>query len=451
VSSDLESLAKQAYIYGYPLVYDVSQVVSQTTKPTVLGGAPVNLFAHADQLAGPNDRFVSINNDTLYSIANCDVTHEPLVLHAPDTHDRYYVLQFVDAWTNNFAYIGRRATGTQEQFFLLASSYWDGETPAGMQLIRAPTNVFTIVGRFSVAGSQDLPAVRALQAETSLTPLSTFSRQAEQPARQMGDWNVAPFDTRVPQEQQFWEKLRAWLALFPPPQGDRPFVEMLHPLGLLEPESPYVVTDPLLAQVLETGAREGQEEIEAITRAGHGSPVNGWQSGLHSFDYNLDYFGPGTIDSPAWKVASRRHAYLRRAAAARGGLWGNHGYEAVYESTYTDDHGEQLNGARQYVLHLVKEPPQDAFWSLTMYDVPDFSLVANAIERYSIGDRTPGLKKNVDGSIDIFIQHDAPDPDQQSNWLPAPAGDFRPVMRMYQPRTELINGDYSLPPIRRAA
>jgi hypothetical protein len=179
--------------------------------------------------------------------------------------------------------------------------------------------------------------------------------------------------------------------------------------------------------------------------------VNGWQSALHGFDYNLDHFGPGTIDSPLWKVASRRQAYLRRAAAACGGLWGSHAYEAVHESAYIDDYGEQLNGARRYVLHLAHEPPQDAFWSLTMYDVPAYGLVDNEIGRYSIGNRTPGIQRNPDGSIQILIQHDAPEPDKESNWLPAPAGDFRPVMRVYQPRKELIAGDYNLPPIRRAA
>ncbi len=149
------------------------------------------------------------------------------------------------------------------------------------------------------------------------------------------------------------------------------------------------------------------------------------------FDYNLDHLGPGTIDDPAWKMRDRGVSYLARALAARGGLWGNNGYEAAYPMTYTDADGDQLDGHHRYVLRLEKDPPVDAFWSLTMYDLPDFYLVANPIDRYSIGDRTPGLHRDSDGSLTIVIQHEQPA--DTSNWLPAPAAPFRPIMRLYQP------------------
>jgi hypothetical protein len=170
---------------------------------------------------------------------------------------------------------------------------------------------------------------------------------------------------------------------------------------------------------------------------------------MHSFDYNLDHFGVGTIDAPEWRIDDRATAYATRAGAARGGLFGNHGYEADYEFVYVDADGEQLNGARRYELRLDTLPPVDAFWSLTMYDVPEFLLVANPIDRYSIGDRTPGLQFAADGSLTIHLQHEAPADDRRSNWLPAPEGDFRPIMRMYQPRPEVFAGDYTLPAIRR--
>jgi hypothetical protein len=444
-------LATEAYIYGYPFVYNLSEMIKGTTQPDTALGAPVNLFSHASKLADPQDHFVSLNNDTLYSVAGCDVTREPLVLHVPGTHDRYYVMQFVDAWTNNFAYVGRRATGTAEAAYLLAGPGWQGAVPAGLPRIHTPSTVFAVVGRFAVAGAADVPAVAELQRQTWLTPLSRYPAPPATQGRQLGDWPLAPWDQDVPEDLRFWEQVRAWMRLFPPPQRDHDFVRTLAPLGLLEPHSPYRAAPSALVAALRTGAQEGQETIERVTRAGQGAPVNGWLSALHSFDYNLDYLGPGTIDSPAWKIAERQQSYLVRAASARGGLWGNHGYEAAYAWSYVDDQGEQLNGTRRYAIHFAQTPPVDAFWSLTMYDMPQYYLVANPLHRYSIGDRTPGLHYNPDGSLDLVLQHERPGAEQEANWLPAPAGDFRPLVRMYQPRAPVLNGSYQLPPIRRLA
>ena len=170
---------------------------------------------------------------------------------------------------------------------------------------------------------------------------------------------------------------------------------------------------------------------------------------MHLFDYNSDYFGVGTIDAPEWRIDDRTSAYATRAASARAGLFGNHGCEADYEIVYVDADGEQLNGAHRYELRLDAMPPVDAFWSLTMYSVPKFLLVANSIDRYSIGDRTPGLSVAADGSLTIHLQHESPGPDKDSNWLPTPEDDFRPVMRMYQPAPEVLAGDYALPAITR--
>jgi len=167
------------------------------------------------------------------------------------------------------------------------------------------------------------------------------------------------------------------------------------------------------------------------------------------FDYNLDHLGPGTIDDPAWKMSDRHSSYLARALAARGGLWGNHGYEAAYPMTYVDADGDQLDGGNRYTLTFDQDPPVQAFWSITMYDLPDFYLVANPIDRYSIGDRTPGLRRDGDGSVTIVLQHEPPvDP---SNWLPAPAAPFRPIMRLYEPAADILDGTYQIPPITKAA
>ena len=117
--------------------------------------------------------------------------------------------------------------------------------------------------------------------------------------------------------------------------------------------------------------------------------------------------------------------------------------------TYIDADGDPLDGRNRYALTFDEEPPVNAFWSITMYDLPDFYLVANPIDRYSIGDRTAGLRRDSDGSLTIVIQHE--EPADTSNWLPAPAAPFRPIMRLYQPRQAVLDGSYQMPPIRKAA
>ena len=213
----------------------------------------------------------------------------------------------------------------------------------------------------------------------------------------------------MPAELAFFEQLRTWMQAFPPSGPDRAYQQRFTPLGLLDPASPNADCPPGLARALAAGAGAAKQKIEATLKEGGLAPVvNGWTLTFHMFDYNLDHLGPGTVDDPAWRIGDRDASYLARALAARGGLWGNHGYEAAYTMTYTDADGDQLDGHRRYVLRLEKDPPVDVFWSLTMYDLPDFYLVANPIDRYSIGDRTPGLRRDNDGSLTIVIQHEQP-------------------------------------------
>jgi hypothetical protein len=437
VSDDLTALAADAYVYGFPLVFGLQHVRGLVSRR---GGwaapASFNCFSHAPGLAGPRTRFVSVNNDTIYSIAQVDVSGGPVLLRVPDTAERYYVLQFVDAWTNNFAYVGRRATGTAAGSFLLVPPTWRGHAPAGAAVIEFPTTVGTIVGRWACDGPADLYAVRALQRRLSLTP--------------SGIPNGIPVPASVPAGLAFFERLRTWMRAFSPSEADRSYQQRFGPLGLLDPASPYASPQPGLAAALTAGAAAAKQKIETpLAVSGLAPVVNGWALAFHLFDYNLDCLGLGTIDDPAWKIRDRQVGYLTRALAARGGLWGNHGYEAAYAVTYTDADGEQLDGRSRYTLTFAQDPPVDAFWSITMYDLPDFYLVANPIGRFSIGDRTPGLRRGSDGSLTMVIQH-AP-PTDASNWLPAPAAPFRPVLRLYQPQAAVFDGSYEIPAITKAA
>lgn len=441
MTEQLTELATEAYVVGFPLVFDLEQVVRFTEEG--IGGVPAtpfNVFGHARELAGPEDTFVSINNDTVYSIAQVDLGVGPVRLSVPEAGDRYYVLQFVDAWTNNFAYVGTRATGGgAAEFLLLPPDPDEDDTAPGIPAIRFPTRVGTIVGRWAVDGVDDLPAVHALQDALTLTQVRPTVAPPE---------GVPAVASGQSEALDFFEKLRVWSQAFPPAQRDRAALESYAPLGLV---SPYAIAEQPdgVREALATGYALGKEALESALRTSSGL-VDHWMVNLHVFDYNLDFFEVGAIDAPEWKLIDPRTRYAHRAAAALGGLWGNHAYEAAYITTYEDAAGEPLSGEHRYRLRLSPAPPVGAFWSLTMYDLPHYYLVPNPLDRYSVGDRTPGLVYDDDGGLTITMSTTRPtDEKAAANWLPAPEGRFRPLLRLYQPGEDVLDGTYALPAIER--
>ncbi|MEN2739528.1 DUF1254 domain-containing protein [Microbacterium sp. X-17] len=445
VEHGIAELASEAFVVGFPLVFDLEQVERFTRDGLgAVPPTPFNVFGHARTLAGPETTFVSINNDTVYSIAQLDLSVGPVRLSVPAVGDRYYVLQFVDAWTNNFAYVGTRATGSAAGEFLLVPPGWEDEAGderrAESTVIRFPTRVGTIVGRWAVAGADDLPAVHALQDATVLTPtLETLAPPAGIP-------EVAAGPTEA---LTFFERMRVWSQEFPPADHDRDALATYEPIGLTGATPMHELPEDVRA-ALEEGYAVGKQALESSLHTTVPT-TDGWQVNLHVFDYNTDFFEVGALDSRGWQLTDPTTRYARRAGAALGGLWGNHGYEAAYFPTYVDAAGEQLGGAHVYRLRLSPTPPVHAFWSLTMYDLPHFFLVANPIGRYSIGDRTPGIVYDEDGGLTITISATRPaDAKAAANWLPAPEGEFRPLLRLYAPGAAVLDGSYRLAPIERA-
>lgn len=440
-ATPLADLAARAYVYGFPLVFDLDQVDRYvTTGIGANAAAPLNTFSHARTLAGPEDRFVTINNDTVYSMAQLDLSGGPLELDVPDVGERYYVLQFVSAWTDNFAYVGTRGTGNRAGRFLLVPPGWDGAAPSDRTVIHVPTAIASIVGRWAVDGEDDLPAVHALQDATRLAPAPGNATLTGLP-----NAATAGLDDRL----AFWERYRVASQALPPAARDAVLQAGFGPLGLTG-ETPVGALSDVQQDALRAGHDEGRATIEAGLRGGFAEEVNGWQLAHHSFDYNLDHFEVGAIDDARFKADDGPKRFVVRAAAALGGLWGNHAYEAAYALVYVDADGAPLNGEHEYRLRLSPTPPNHGFWSVTMYDVPDYYLVANPANRYSLGDRTPGLVADDDGGLTIHIGHAEPrDPARRANWLPAPAGPFRPVLRIYVPDERVLDGRYVLPAIER--
>jgi hypothetical protein len=165
---------------------------------------------------------------------------------------------------------------------------------------------------------------------------------------------------------------------------------------------------------------------------------------------------PGTTLAGGWRLPRRDIGhygddYLFRAVIAARALAALSADEAVYLTTSTDAEGKPLNGAHRYVLHFDKgqEPPAEAFWSLTMYRLPERLFVANPLLRYAVGDRSAGLRRGADGSLDIYLQHDWPGEEREANWLPAPRGDFQLALRLYVPKKGLYDGTWQPPAVKR--
>ncbi|MGN6761797.1 MAG: DUF1254 domain-containing protein, partial [Leifsonia sp.] len=304
VTEELTELATEAYVVGFPLVLDLEQVVRFTGHGIDgVPPAPFNSFAHERSLPGPDDASVSADPDILFSIAQVDLGAGPIRLTVPEAGERYHVLQFVDAWTNSFAYLGTRATGGHGGEFLLlppeadgpaaeTAAERDGDTEAdapGPRTIHFPTRVATIVGRWAVDGEDDLQAVHACQDALALTPL------APSPAE-----GVPLVPAEASEALDFFEKLRTWSQAFPPAERDQPALDSYAPLGLL---SPYPLTEQpdSVRDALETGYALGKEALESALRP-VGVDLNHRRGDHPLVDNNQQILEGGAIDPPDWYV-----------------------------------------------------------------------------------------------------------------------------------------------------
>ncbi|MFD0337948.1 DUF1254 domain-containing protein [Streptomyces sp. NPDC127117] len=443
---ELDALAAEAYVYGYPLVRDLSVVEgAMYTGYGPLPPTPFNHFAHADRPVPPDTPFVSVGDDTVRSVAHLDLSGGPVLLHVPGPDGTYRVLQFVDAWTDNFAYVGDRATGTRAGDWLVVPPGWAGRVPGGvLGVIDAPTSVVTVIGRSGCDDGDERGGperIRAFQEQLTITYVEPGAHRTGLPAP----------DPDVPEPLRFFEQLRVWMADFPPSAPDRAYQDRFQPLGLLEEgPSPYVRADAaradaVLVRALTEGAARGRARV---AEAGRADAVRaGWVMEPHLFDYNLDHHGVGTIDSPEWRIADREASYLTRAVAARSALWGVHGYRAVYAHALCDAGGERLNGAHSYVLRFEGRPPAEAGWSLAVYDMAGDGPVGRRIGETLVGG---GPAYAEDGSLTVRIQRERPDdPVAAANRLPAPDGDFRAVLGLCAPGAGILDGTYELPVVER--
>ena len=437
--SEANAIAEEAYVYAFPMMENYRTMYLQAIDKTAPGyGAPFNEFAHKTELLGPEFKdVVRPNNDTMYSFAWLDLRAQPVVITVPEIKDRYYSLQLVDMFTHNFGYIGTRTTGTGAGNYVIAGPHWEGSKPGDAQAVfRSESNFVYCIIRTEVDGPADVAAVAQIQERYHLTAMNVFLGRSRIPVA--AGITFPAYDPRKAKSASFIDLLNFLLAQVVIVPEEQELMSRFAAIGIRAGAlnaSRALSFD--LRNAVDAGIGQGikaiseamrdPSKLEGITaRAAHG-----WQG-------TIGVFGPGE---------AMRTKYLVRAGAAMMGLYGNDAIEAYYPVGNSDDSGEPFDAAKhRYVMRFDKDelPHVEAFWSMTMYSLPDQLMVANPIERYSIGDRSD-LQYAEDGSLTIYIQHDAPEKKKARNWLPAPEGPFSLQFRMYLPKPDALKPPY-LPP-----
>jgi hypothetical protein len=429
-------IAVDAYLYLYPLVTMGITRRQTNALPGTSRNSLNNQFFHVRTFPPANFKMVVRSNfDTLYSTAWLDLTREPMVVSVPDTGGRYYVLPMLDMWTDVFAAPGSRTSGTGVGHFVVVPPGWTGKLPDRVMRIDAPTPSVWIVGRTQTNGPQDYSAVHKIQDGYTITPLSQWGQAP--PAPPPPNVPLPNLGAPAPQVEvdhmpalQYFRYAAELMKANPPHVTDWSTLERMQRIGIKAGQSYHPEQlNSALRDALTRSVAEGQRRMKARA-ANLGRLVNGWQIMTHTMGvYGIDY--------------------LKRAVVAQILLTANQPVDAVYPLIVTDADGKTPVGQNSYVLHFDSGalPPVGAFWSLSMYDAQGFQ-VANPISRFAIGSRDP-LRRNADGSIDLYVQHDNPGGERTANWLPSPAtGVLGLTMRLYAPKAPVLDGAWVPPPLR---
>jgi hypothetical protein len=421
---EAKDIAEEGFIYGLPLVmnYAVMQEFA-VDRNSGQFKAPFNEIQNEHKVSTPDDTAViTPNSDTPYSVMWLDLRAEPMVISVPAIDkDRYYSVQLIDGNTYNFGFIGSRATGSDAGDYLVVGPDWKGETPAGIKKVFQSTTPFTFaLIRTQLLNPDDMPNVEKVQAGYKLRPLSAFLNQPAPPAAPKIDFLPA---TTAGIKDNFFSYLDAALQFVPETARDKDVRAKLAKIGIGPGKTFDFKELPLehKAEIL-VGMKQGDDKVDKWLAVGN-KVVNGWNIG--------SFFGDEAFFNGDW---------LKRAGAAKGGIYGVDAVEAVYPYTRVDATGETLDGSKhKYTITFApgQLPPVNSFWSVTMYDGKSQLLIKNPIDRYLINSpMLPGMKKNEDGSLTLYIQKDSPGADKEANWLPAPNDTIYLVMRLYWPKTE---------------
>jgi len=434
----IKAIAKQAYVYAYPMVdaYRIEYEYFINTKSPEYK-APWNQIKNIANVYTPEDKAVQTpNSDTPYSMAGLDLRSEPMILIVPRIEEnRYFSFQLIDAYTANFDYIGSRTTGNDGGVFMIAGPDWKGETPEGItKVFHSETELILAIGRTQLFNPDDLDNVKKIQEGYILQPLSTY------------------LNTTAPQQAPAIDFVTPLT-----PEMEKTSIESFNILNFLLQFCP---TDPteieLMARFAKIGIGAGQTidstqlspEVLAAMKQGI---QDAWTQDFAKLKQQIDA-GKVTSGEVFGTRAFLKNNYLYRMGAAVLGIFGNSEHEAIYPIYTEDAEGQKLDAAeKNYTLHFSADelPPVNAFWSLTMYELPSSLLVANPIHRYLLNSpMVPSFKLDKDGGLTFYIQSTSPGKDKESNWLPAPKGPFMVVLRLYWPKESAIDGSWKSPPMQ---
>jgi hypothetical protein len=422
--TEAKAIAEEGFIYGLPIVMNYAVMYEYSVdKNSGQYKAPFNQIRNEARVFTYKDTsIVTPNSDTPYSFLWMDLRAEPMVLSVPAVEKgRYYAVQLEDGNTYNYGYIGSRATGTEPGDYMVVGPDWNGTPPPGIKKAFRSTTQFSIAGyRTQLFGADDMPNVEKVQAGYKAQPLSVYLKQPGTVATAAIDF---PKVDKEMVKKNFFEYLDFSLQFAPAGPEEKEIRAKLARIGV-GPGKTFNFRDLPIAHKLEIGLgmKDGEEKVDKYLAAGF-KDINGWKVG--------SMFGDQAFFSGDW---------LKRAAGAKGGIYGNDAAEAVYPMTKTLANGDVLDGSKHkyaVTFPVGQLPPVEAFWSVTMYDGKTQLLIENPINRYLINSpMLSGMKKNSDGSLTLHIQKDSPGADKESNWLPAPNGPIYLVMRLYWPKTE---------------
>jgi hypothetical protein len=419
---DTKKIAQEGFIYGLPLVmayavlyqFNVDKTNSQYKAPFNIISNEARVFTYKDTAV------ITPNSDTPYSFDQMDLRAEPVVISVPAVErSRYYAVQLTDGNTFNFGYIGTRATGTAPGDYMIVGPDWKGAAPAKIKKVFSSSTEFAVaIFRTQLLNEADMPNVVQVQKGYKAQPLSAYLKQPAPPAAPAIDF---PEVTDQLVKQNFFDFLDFALQFAPAGPEEIAIRAKLASIGI-GPGKKFQMKDlsPVHKAAILLGMKSGSDQIDKFIASGSKN-INGWQVG--------SFFGDRAYYNGDW---------LRRAGAARGGIYGNTAIEAAYPLTRTVANGDAIDTSKSnYAITFPagQLPPVNAFWSVTMYDGKTQLLIQNPINRYLINSpMLPSLKKNADGSLTLYIQKDAPTGDKKANWLPAPDDTVYLVMRLYWPK-----------------
>jgi len=435
----VRALAKEAYVYGFPMVDNLRIQHSYfTDRQSPEFKAPYNRLFNIPRVYTPDDKAVQTpNSDTPYSWIGFDLRTEPIVVSIPKIeHERYWSLQLIDLYTHNFDYLGSRTTGNEGGNYMLAGPSWTGEAPRGIaKMIRCETQIAMGLFRTQLFNAGDLEAVKKIQAAYIVQPLSMFLAQ---PALK----SAAPLQfpkPLTPEEQKtsldFFNRLNFGLQFCSAHPSEVALRERFERIGVRPGQTiDFSKLSPEIRKAYQDGIADAWEAFAGVKQQiDKGEVTSG------------DIFG--TRDY-------LKNNYLYRMTAAVLGIYGNTKAEAMYPVYFVDADGKKLNGTNRYELRFPpgQLPPVDAFWSLTMYDQPASLLVANPINRYLLNSTMlKQFRYDADGGLTLLLQNEPPPKELTPNWLPAPKGDFCAYLRLYRPKATALDGTWTAPPLKRVA